>query len=721
MESKTKKYKAALEVVSGGFCDIKKFNFPLESVSNEFNKFDVESMNDFSEEISVKNIENLIESYFNNNYKQKNNANEGLHLSSLQNFVVKQIFEINSLSYYSNYVPDAVYLHKDGYLYIHDFAMSKFSPYCAGWDLREILENPVLSFDLQPEPAKWIDSAVSHFAQHIHTSSMEWQGAQGYDKVDVILAPFVRKQKNREISRILEIFREKAARDAGKNYNDLKDGWKDEDWNIPSVKEITEMDYFKNKIKYDLYQSIQNFVFSINFRNKSGFQSPFVNILLRLRCPTSMKDEFTVPFISGKDDFISGKSIKYGDLDEEIRLVAESFFKVLSEGDSNGKPFSFPIITVQITKNFPWDSEIVDSLFDMVSKSGSAYFMKIEDAELVYSMCCRLKIDRTQLEKQGGVYNFPGKTGSIGVVTINLPRVGFENRLSEHNYSFIDAIKEVMKDIDWLLENSRRYLYTKRISLEKTFSRLLKVSSNYLTVKRMVEYDENHPLGYQRLYNHFSTIGLVGGNEFLKNLTSGLIDLKSQIGQDILEYIVKHILDKIREFQIEDSIRYNLEATPAENAAPRLAWLDCEKYSGLDEKPYFSGKEGALEYSNAVSFDYTERNDIFKIAEIGSKLGGLFTGGHVEHFYLESEVNPETLKNITKKIISETDLPYFTWTPTISICGNCSKKFFGNVKKCISCGSNTKVYTRVVGYYAELNSMNPARNFEADTRPTFFL
>lgn len=479
--------------------------------------------------------------------------------------------------------------HKNGTMHIHDLDM--LSPYCSGWSLRDLLEQGFngVPTKIGSNPPKHFSSAIAQMVNFLGTLQNEWAGAQAFSSFDTYLAPFV----------------------------------------------------YLDRLSYgELKQQIQQFVFSMNVPSRWGSQTPFSNITLDLTIPHDLKDQY--PKIGGEyQDFT------YGDLQHGVDLINKAFIEVMMDGDYQSRPFTFPIPTYNITKDFDWDSEIAYLLFVMTSKYGTPYFQNFINSDLdpamIRSMCCRLSLDLTKLTSKGnGLFGSAELTGSIGVVTINLPRLGYI-----HKNDFVGLLDH----LDNILETCKEALELKRKSIEKYFELgLYPYSKRYL--------------GHHKLNNHFSTIGINGMNELIRNFTNDEENITTLIGQDIAYKILDHIHTKMLNYQEETDHMYNLEATPAESASYRFAKEDIKRYSdiitaGTEDNPY---------YTNSTQLPVNHTSDLFEALELQDDLQSMYTGGTVFHAYIGESITPENALNVVKKTFSMFKLPYLTLTPVFSIC-----------------------------------------------------
>jgi ribonucleoside-triphosphate reductase len=534
---------------------------------------------------------NIVDNYIGkNDWRVNENSNMGYSLQGLN----QHISSIITSHYWLNkiYPEEIRRTHMEGDFHIHD--LGQLSVYCCGWDLKDLL---VRGFGgvfgkVESKPPKRFRTALGQLVNFFYTLQGEAAGAQAVANFDTLLAPFIRYDK-------LE-------------YREVK-------------------------------QCMQEFIFNMNVPTRVGFQTPFTNITMDLIPSPVLKDEAVV--IGGEI-----KNDKYGDFQDEMNLINKAFCEIMMEGDAKGRIFSFPIPTYNITKDFDWDNPELLPLWEMTSKYGIPYFsnfinsdMKPEDAR---SMCCRLRLDNRELRKRGGgLFGANPLTGSVGVVTINMPRLGFTSKNE----------KEFIEKLDNLMVLAKDSLELKRKVLERfTEHNLYPYSKHYLDgIKERFE---------TYWANHFSTIGLNGMNEAVLNLLGKPIS--SDEGKDFAIRIMDHMREKMISFQEETGYLYNLEATPAEGVSYRLAKKDKDRYPGIiqsgDAEPYYTN-------STHLPVDFT--NDLFNALSHQDELQCKYTGGTVFHGFLGERIDdPLMCKKVVRKIAENFHLPYYTITPTFTIC-----------------------------------------------------
>ncbi|MEA3316705.1 MAG: ribonucleoside triphosphate reductase, partial [Bacteroidota bacterium] len=541
--------------------------------------------------------------------------------------------------------------HTNGKLHIHDLGF--ISVYCVGWDLQELLLQGFKGVPgkITSKPAKHFRTLLGQIVNFFYTMQGEAAGAQAFSNFDTYLAPFIR-------------------------YDNL------------SYKEIK--------------QALQEFLFNMNIPTRVGFQTPFTNITMDLVVPQIMKDQAVI---------ISGNMMEttYGEYQHEINLFNKAFAEVMAEGDANERVFSFPIPTYNITKDFDWNNEYLKPIWDITAKYGIPYFSNFINSDMspddVRSMCCRLRLDTKELKNRGGgLFGANPLTGSIGVVTINLPRIAYEakNEL------------ELFQRLEKLMELAKNSLETKRKTIEiLTENGLYPYSKFYLRnikKKNKAYWD-----------NHFSTIGLVGMNECLLNFLGK--NITSSEGNLFAQKIMNFMREKLHEFQDETGNIYNLEATPAEGTTYRLAKLDKKKYPEIITANETQVKENnaAPYYTNSTQLPVGYTDDLFEALELQDNLQTKYTGGTVFHTFIgENQLPPESVKQLIKMVCTNFKLPYITLSPTFSICPE-HGYIYGEHKTCPKCadeGKNTmcEVYSRIVGYLRPVDQWNDGKQAEFTDR-----
>jgi len=589
----------------------------------------------------------LVEKYLNlEDWYVRENSNMSFSLQGLNNYLTTKVIE----RYWTNriYPPEVAEAHRSGDIHIHDLGV--LGPYCVGWDLRDLLLSGFggVPGKIESRPARHFRTALGQVVNFFYTLQGEAAGAQAFSNFDTLLAPFIRYD--------------------GLDYREVK-------------------------------QALQEFIFNINVPTRVGFQTPFTNITLDLEVPEFMKDE---PVIYG------GRLLDdtYGEMQDEVDMLNIALAEVMAEGDARGRVFTFPIPTYNITKNFDWDSEVSKRIFELTAKYGAPYFSNFVNSDMkpedVRSMCCRLRIDNRELRKRGGgFFGAHPLTGSIGVVTINLPRIGY---LSKDEDRFFERLSEIM-------DLAKESLEIKRKVLERFTERGLYPYSKYYL--RFVKESFG---SYWK--NHFSTIGIIGMNEALLNMFG--YGIWTEEGLKFAIKTLTFMRERLLEYQEETGNLYNLEATPAEGASYRLAKLDKKKYPDIivaNEKHLSTGAEPFYTNSTHLPVDYT--GDLFEALEHQEKLQPLYTGGTVFHIFLGERIYSwEIAAMLVKKIVWNYRIPYFTLTPTFSICPT-HGYINGEHKVCPTCGAKCEVYSRVVGYLRPVDQWNDGKQAEFRIRKTF--
>jgi ribonucleoside-triphosphate reductase len=530
-------------------------------------------------------------------WRVKENANMSYSLQGLNNY----ISSIVSSTYWMNkvYPTEVRAAHESGDLHLHDLQL--VSAYCCGWDLQDLLRRGFTGVPgkVSSKPAKHLSVILGQMVNFIYTLQGEVAGAQAFSNFDTLLAPFVRYDKL--------------------TYRQVK-------------------------------QEIQSFVFNMNISTRVGFQTPFSNITMDITCPKALAKEAVI--IGGEP-----RNDAYGEFQAEMDMINRAFAEVMMEGDSEGRVFTFPIPTYNIGKDFDWEDERYLPIWEMTAKYGIPYFANFVNSDMdpedARSMCCRLRLDNRELHKRGGgLFGAAPLTGSIGVVTINLPRIGY----------VAETEKEFFAKLDVLMDVAKESLEIKRKLVERlTDQGLYPYTKFYLApIKaRRGEYWSNH----------FSTIGLVGMNEAALNLHG--TDITTKKGQKFAEKVLTHMRKRIIGYQKKTGNLYNLEATPAEGTSYRLARMDKAKHKDIIFANETAVRERGAEpyYTNSSHIPVGHTDDIFEALELQDNLQTKYTGGTVLHGFLGERISdPEATKNLVRKIAENYRLPYFTLTPTFSVC-----------------------------------------------------
>ena len=599
--------------------------------------------------IATKASIDLVEHYIQKlDWKIKENSNMCYSLQGLNNYISSDVtteYWLNSI-----YPPEIRSAHINGDLHIHD--LSLLSIYCVGWDLQDLLRTGFKGVEgkVESAPPKHLRSALGQIVNFFYTLQGEAAGAQAFSNFDTLMAPFVRYDRL--------------------NYKEVK-------------------------------QAFQEFVFNINIPTRVGFQTPFTNVTMDLNVPSILKDQ---PVIVGGIEC----SETYADFQAELAMINQAFAEVMMEGDAKGRVFTFPIPTYNITADFDWDNPSFELIWKMTGKYGIPYFSNFVNSDMspedTRSMCCRLRLDNRELLKRGGgLFGANPLTGSIGVVTVNLPRIGY---LSQNEEDFFMRLKE---NVHLATES----LSIKRKVLEKFTDRNLYPYSKYYL--RAIK--NGNGLYWK---NHFSTIGIIGMNEACLNFLGE--DIASESGQTFSLKVMDFLRGLISEAQDTTGEIFNLEATPAEGTSYRLCMLDKKQFPDIlcaNEADYRKGT--APYYTNSTQLPVNYTDDIFESLMLQDKLQAKYSGGTVFHVFLGEQVSDTAvIKGLIKKITSNFRLPYFTLTPTFSVCPS-HGYLNGRQEKCSACKQETEVYSRVVGYLRPVKQWNSGKQAEFGMRKTFKL
>jgi len=598
-------------------------------------------------QLIAKSNVNLIDTYLQSlDWKVKENSNMSYSLQGLNNYIFSEI----SKTYWLNKIyPDTIRdAHLKGSIHMHD--LNLLSVYCVGWDLRDLLNEGFKGAEGKTEsgPPQHFRSALGQIVNFFYTLQGEAAGAQAFANFDTFLAPFI----------------------------------KEEDLSYKTVK-----------------QAVQEFVFNLNVPTRVGFQTPFTNITMDLKVPSIYQNEPAM---------IGGKTCNYtyNDCQKEMIMINQAFLEVMAEGDVKGRVFTFPIPTYNIGSDFDWDNPELDDLWKVTARYGIPYFANFINSELspddARSMCCRLRLDTRKLNsKGGGLFGANPLTGSIGVVTINLPRIGLE---AQNEDEFISILNDRM-DI------AKESLEIKRKILEKmTDQNLYPYTSFYLrNIKKRFN---------QYWSNHFSTIGIIGMHEACLRLFNQGIDTKQ--GKDFAIKVLNHMRDVMQTYQDETGNHYNLEATPAEGTAYRLAQLDRDQFfQEFATHNNDNQDENIPYYTNSSQLPVDSTNDIYALLDHQEDLQVLYTGGTVVHIFVGEEIKDfRALKNFIRKTCQNYRTPYITISPTYSICRS-HGYLSGRHDTCPQCDQNTEVYSRIVGYLRPVNQWNKGKAAEFDKRKLF--
>lgn len=537
------------------------------------------------------------------------------------------------------YDEDVADAHRNCFMHIHDLSM--LTGYCAGWSLKQLIQEGLggVPDRITSAPAKHLTTLCNQMVNFLGIMQNEWAGAQAFSSFDTYLAPFVKVDNL--------------------SYKDVK-------------------------------QSIQSFIYGVNTPSRWGTQAPFTNVTLDWTVP---EDMINMPALVGGKEM----DFTYGDCKAEMDMVNRAFIEIMIEGDANGRGFQYPIPTYSITKDFDWsETENNKLLFEMTAKYGTPYFSNYINSDMnpsdVRSMCCRLRLDLRELRKKGGGFFGSGEsTGSIGVVTLNLPRIAYLSSTKEEFYSMLDKYMDI----------AARSLDTKR----KVINRLLEEGLYPYTKRYLGAFN-----------NHFSTIGLVGMNETILNAKWIDSDITKPEGRDFSIEVLNHMRDRLSDYQEMYGDLFNLEATPAESTTYRFAKHDTEEFADIitaackDQAPYYTN-------STHLPVNYTE--DIFDALEMEDEMQTIYTSGTVFHGFLgERMPDWKAAANLVKKIAYNFKLPYYTLSPTYSICES-HGYIAGEHFSCPHCGKATEVYSRITGYYRPVRNWNDGKSSEFENRKTY--
>ncbi|MGE4384719.1 MAG: ribonucleoside triphosphate reductase [Endomicrobiaceae bacterium] len=586
----------------------------------------------------------LIDQYLSKKDWQVNeNSNMSYSLQGLNNYISSEI----SKMYWLNkiYTPEIKKAHTDGDFHIHDLGI--LGVYCVGWDLYDLLLTGFkgVAGKVESIPARHFRTALGQIVNFFYTLQGEAAGAQAFSSFDTLLAPFIAYDK-------LE-------------YKDVK-------------------------------QALQEFLFNLNVPTRVGFQSPFTNLTFDVKVPKHYAEENVV--IGGKV-----QNRKYKEFQKEMDILNEAFLEVMLEGDAKGRVFTFPIPTYNIGKNFDWENPSLKLLWEITAKYGIPYFANFINSEMdpddARSMCCRLRIDNRELRRRGGgLFGASPLTGSIGVVTINMSRLGYTSKNEKDFFNKLEKLMDLSKDS----------LELKRKILEK------------LTAQNLYPYMSYYLRNVKERFNcfwknHFSTIGILGMNECCLNFIKETI--ASVKGKDFSIKVLNFMREKLEKYQQETGNIYNLEATPAEGTSYRLAKIDRTKYPDI----IFANMDAVKEnrppfYTNSTQLPVNYTDDLFEVLELQHEIQALYTGGTVQHMFIGERItDTAALKEFIKKAFTNYKLPYMSITPTFSVCPSCGYKT-GEVQICQTCGQTCEVYSRVVGYLRPVSQWNEGKQEEYKIR-----
>jgi len=585
----------------------------------------------------VLNYQKLVDDYLGlNDWRVKENSTVTYSVGGL---ILSNSGAVTANYWLSNvYTPEIAEAHKNGDIHLHDLSM--LTGYCAGWSLKQLIQQGLggVVGKITSTPASHLSTLCNQMVNFIGIMQNEWAGAQAFSSFDTYLAPFVR---------------------------------------------------IDNLTQKETKQCIQSFVFGLNTPSRWGTQAPFCNITLDWTVPDDMA--YIPAIVGGKEmDFT------YGDCQKEMDMVNKAFIEVMIEGDANGRGFQYPIPTYSITKDFDWsDTENNKLLFEMTAKYGTPYFSNYINSDMnpsdVRSMCCRLRLDLRELRKKsGGFFGSGESTGSVGVVTINLPRIAY---LATDEPDFYDRLDKMM-DIS-----------AESLKIKRTFITKLLDAGLYPYTK--------HYLG--TFENHFSTIGLVGMNEAGLNAKWLRKDMCSPEVQQFAKDVLNHMRERLSDYQELYGDLYNLEATPAESTTYRFAKHDKKRYPDI----ITANENGTPYYTNSSHLPVGYTDDIFDALDIQDELQTLYTSGTVFHAFLGEKLPDwKAAANLVRKIAENYKLPYYTLSPTYSVCKN-HGYLAGEEKTCPVCGEKTEIYSRITGYYRPVQNWNDGKAQEFKDRKVY--
>ena len=586
---------------------------------------------------ALLNYKDLVDDYLQiNDWRVKEN--------STVTYSVGGLILSNSGAITANYWLSEIYdheiaeAHRSAAIHLHDLSM--LTGYCAGWSLKQLIREGLggVPGKITSSPASHLSTLCNQMVNFLGIMQNEWAGAQAFSSFDTYLAPFVK------------------------------------------VDNLTQK---------EVKQCVQSFIYGVNTPSRWGTQAPFSNITLDWTCP---KDLENVPAIVGGKDM----DFTYGECKKEMEMVNKAFIEIMIEGDANGRGFQYPIPTYSITRDFDWsETENNKLLFEMTAKYGTPYFSNYINSDMepndVRSMCCRLRLDLRELRKKsGGFFGSGESTGSVGVVTINLPRIAYLARDEKDFYERLDKLMDI----------SARSLKTKRTVITK----LLDAGLYPYTKRYLGTFD-----------NHFSTIGLIGMNEVGLNAKWLRKDLTHAETQRFAKDVLNHMRERLSDYQEKYGDLYNLEATPAESTTYRFAKHDKEAYPDI----ITANENGTPYYTNSSHLPVGYTEDIFSALDVQDELQTLYTSGTVFHAFLGEKLPDwRAAANLVRKIAENYKLPYYTMSPTYSVCRN-HGYLTGEQSVCPECGEKTEVYSRITGYYRPVQNWNDGKSQEFKDRKTY--
>ena len=596
--------------------------------------------------MSFLSTSKLVEGYLQgHDWRIQENSNAPSSIGAFGKYITSKVVKDYWLSeVYDKVDPRISEAYHDGHIHIHDLGV--LSLYCCGYSLKEILKKGVRGVPNIPvsSPAKHLDSALSHICNLTSVFQNEIAGAVAFSSLDTLMAPFIRKD---------------------------------------------HLDYTQ------VYQKVQNFIYAINSNSRAGAEPAFSNVTLDIKVPRDLYDQEVE--IAGEP-----QGYKYGDLQDEVDLFNEVLLDIYLHGDCEGKPFSYPIPTYSITKDFDWDSKIADKLFELAGKFGTPYFSNFVNSDLdpsdVRSMCCRLRLDLRELTRRnGGLFGSGDSTGSIGVVTLNLPRIAYEARQSSTDRE--EQVDNFFRELDHYMSIARESLQIKRKYLNEVILplKLLPAFSEYVGTTQ----------------NHFSTIGIIGMNEMCMNLLG--VPITDPDGKKFALDVSDHIRSKLSDWQEQDeTVLWNYEATPAEATSFRLAMIDKKKYPDI----YTQGPDDAPYYTNSCHAPVKTRWTMKDLFDHQDLLQTKFTGGTVVHLYCGGPMTGDQAKQLIHTITDNYTLPYVSISPVVTLCP--THGYLDHpADVCPHCGQSTNKMQRITGYVRDTRFWNPGKKSEFSERNQF--